>query len=245
MDGYIRLHRKLLENKIFNNERLLKVWVWCLLRASYTTRTVILGRQEINILPGQFITGQLRASDELKMPKSTVWDCLKLLVKLGYIDMKSGNKFSVVTVINWGLYQSPDGESGSKSVTDGEQTGTNNKGKKGKKKDIEDDGIPYSDIIACLNKNTGQDYRVTSEKTRSLIRARIGEGYTPEDLMNVIKDKAAAWGKDPKMRQYLRPETLFGKTKFEGYIQQARALKNTQRVKQIGTINIDPERFRK
>ena len=59
--------------------------------------------------------------------------------------------------------------------------------------------------------------------------ARRGEGYgTPDfrDVIGFIRDvigfKAQQWGGDPKMRQYLRPDTLFG-TKFESYLQAARA----------------------
>lgn len=36
----------------------------------------------------------------------------------------------------------------------------------------------------------------------------------------VIDHKAAMWGNDPKMREYIRPETLFS-TKFEGYYAEA------------------------
>jgi hypothetical protein len=35
--------------------------------------------------------------------------------------------------------------------------------------------------------------------------------------MTVIDKKCQEWLGDPKMQQYLRPETLFG-TKFEGYL---------------------------
>ena len=46
------------------------------------------------------------------------------------------------------------------------------------------------------------------------------EGYTVEDFRRVIDHKASEWMEDEKMREYLRPETLFG-TKFEGYLQAA------------------------
>ena len=80
------------------------------------------------------------------------------------------------------------------------------------------DPIRYQYIIDNLNGKTGRNYRVT-DKTRKLIKARINEGFTEEDFLKVIDNKARDWLNDQKMSQYLRPETLFG-TKFEGYLQE-------------------------
>lgn len=75
----------------------------------------------------------------------------------------------------------------------------------------------YRRIINHLNLVVGSRYTSKSRATRAKIDARIREGYTVEDFIRVIDNKAAAWSKDEKMREYLRPETLFGK-KFEGYL---------------------------
>lgn len=84
--------------------------------------------------------------------------------------------------------------------------------------EIEDNPkAPYDEIVQHLNVRTGSSYRATSRKTRRLIRARMAEGFTADDFHAVIDTMADAWGNDPKMAPYLRPETLFG-TKFEGYL---------------------------
>lgn len=80
------------------------------------------------------------------------------------------------------------------------------------------DKINYQYIIDNLNGKTGKHYRVT-DKTRSLIRARIRDGFTESDFLKVIDNKVRSRANDPKMSQYLRPETLFG-TKFEGYLNE-------------------------
>ena len=75
-----------------------------------------------------------------------------------------------------------------------------------------------------LNKVTGSNYKATSKKTQSLIRARLLDGFTIDDFQTVITKKAKEWqGTD--MAQYLRPETLFG-TKFEGYLNQPEVRNN-------------------
>lgn len=73
----------------------------------------------------------------------------------------------------------------------------------------------YETILGYLNAVTGRAFRVT-DAFRDRIDARIREGASAEDFFLVIDNQAAAWGADPAMRKYLRPETLFG-TRFESY----------------------------
>lgn len=80
-----------------------------------------------------------------------------------------------------------------------------------------DYNIDYNNIIAHLNEKAGTSYRATTPKTQSLIRARFNDGFNENDFYKVIDNMCIAWGKDAKMLQYLRPETLFG-TKFESYL---------------------------
>lgn len=79
--------------------------------------------------------------------------------------------------------------------------------------------IPYKEIIEYLNLKTGKHYRVSSNKTKSLIKARFNEHYTLEDFKRVIDNKCREWLKNEKMNVFLRPETLFS-NKFEGYLNQ-------------------------
>ena len=77
--------------------------------------------------------------------------------------------------------------------------------------------IPYEEIINYLNFKASTNYRASTKKTQTLIKARFNEGFTLEDFKKVIDNKAADWLGNKDMEQYLRPETLFG-TKFEGYL---------------------------
>lgn len=90
---------------VFDNEKLLKVWIYCLLKAAHTDHDQLVGKQLVHLKPGQFVFGRRVASEELRMKPSTVWDCMKLLEKMQNINIKSNNKFSVVTIEKWGEYQ--------------------------------------------------------------------------------------------------------------------------------------------
>ena len=76
--------------------------------------------------------------------------------------------------------------------------------------------IDYKYIVDFLNSKADTNYKHTTGKTQSLIRARMKEGFTLEDFKQVISNKCNEW-KGTDFEKYLRPETLFG-TKFESYL---------------------------
>lgn len=75
------------------------------------------------------------------------------------------------------------------------------------------------EIINYLNQQAGTSYRASSKATQHFINARINENFTVDDFKKVIDIKVANWKDDPKMSQYLRPQTLFS-NKFEGYLNE-------------------------
>ena len=83
----------------------------------------------------------------------------------------------------------------------------------------------YSSIINYLNKKANTRYRVNNKKTKTLIKARLNEGFTEDDFYKVIDNKVDEWA-NTDMNKYLRPETLFS-PKFEGYLNQ-KEIKNAQ-----------------
>lgn len=73
------------------------------------------------------------------------------------------------------------------------------------------------EIVDHLNARLGTHYRPTTQATRKLLKARLKEGFTVDEINTVIDKKAAEWLGNASMAQYLRPETLFG-NKFESYL---------------------------
>jgi len=79
-------------------------------------------------------------------------------------------------------------------------------------------------VLAYLNRATGHAYRFRNPKGGKLspngqvIVARMAEGYTGEQLREVVHLKAEQWRADMKMAQYLRPKTLFGRENFSQYL---------------------------
>ena len=94
----------------------------------------------------------------------------------------------------------------------------------------------YKNIIDYLNNKINANYRYNSAKTKSLIDARLNEGYKEEDFFLVIDKKYKEW-KDSEMEKFLRPETLFS-NKFESYYNQPEIMKQ-RTLKDISMAEID------
>lgn len=75
-------------------------------------------------------------------------------------------------------------------------------------------------VLTHLNQVTSSRYQVSTTSLQN-IRARIGEGYTVEELSLVVDYCNAKWSEDLTMSAYLRPQTLFQPTKFPGYLKSA------------------------
>ena len=104
------------------------------------------------------------------------------------------------------------------NVTSNENETQSNALEEEKEEDKEKEIYIYSSIVDYLNLKANTKYRSSSNKTKTLIKARINEGYSEEDFKKVIDNKTDEW-LNTDMEKYLRPETLFG-TKFESYLNQ-------------------------
>lgn len=83
---------------------------------------------------------------------------------------------------------------------------------------------PVEIVIDYLNQAAGHDYDPETKTTKRFIGARLKK-YKIQDLLDVIDLKVAEWSNNEAMKVYLRPETLFNETKFEGYLQTVKLVK--------------------
>ncbi len=73
------------------------------------------------------------------------------------------------------------------------------------------------EVLNYLNRKAGRNFRAT-DVNLTLIRARLKDGITAEQLKAIVSRKVREWGSDEKMAKYLRPATLFNREKAEQYV---------------------------
>lgn len=88
---------------------------------------------------------------------------------------------------------------------------------------------PEKEILQKLNELTGSNFReIKSNLTK--ISALFKQGFTQEQIIEVILLKVAEWKNNPVMAPYLRPSTLFRDTNFENYVNQVNLVKQNPKL---------------
>ena len=118
--GFIKLWRKSKESSVFAHAGLWKLWCLCLMKATHKEIEVVISGvlKPVKLLPGQFITGRnslhfeyhqgyLSKKYRRKAAPSviTVYRWLSQLENMQLLNIKTYNKYSIITIINWHLYQ--------------------------------------------------------------------------------------------------------------------------------------------
>ena len=236
--GWIKLHRKILDSSIWEEDPLcLKAFIWLFLSANHKPRKVYISnlRAEITVNRGEIVTSYRTWAESLKyrgMSSGQPWKTptvrtmrtiRKHLEDAQMIaGLTTGGCLHLV-IENYTLYQS------SNEITTEETTGETTRERhendteqelRIKKKDIY--GPEIEEIIDYLNSLTASSYRPTTRETIRLLSGRLSEGNTVEDCKLVVRHRWEKWQGDPKMVEFVRPSTLFRPSNFESYLQEAR-----------------------
>lgn len=229
-EGFILLHRKILDWEWYSNINDRLVWLHCLLSANWKDGWF----EGKKIERGSFVTSYQKLSLEIGITYQQVRTSLEHLKSTGNITYKHTNKFSIITINNYNKYQLDNTQNNIQLTNNQHSINTqltlnqhsinnniikeinNNESKKEKNnnKYIVEDNIKQ--IIDYLNLRVGSHYMYRTGSTRHKIEVRLKEGFTIDDFKEVIDKMCVEW-KNTDMQKYLRPETLFG-TKFESYL---------------------------
>lgn len=242
MDGWIKLHRKLMESDTFHRltaiQKLIAIYI--ILNANHDDGVWYdkYKNIEVKIKRGQLITSRNKIAKDWFQNDKDVSDmkirtCLDKLEKLGFLTKSTTSDYTLLTVLNYEVYQGSDKDDiqqdnqvpTKSQPSDNQAITTNKNDKNDKNKNI-------VEIVGYLNERVGANFSSSTKKTMELISGRLKEGRTLEDFKKVIDVKAEEWlGKDREM--YLRPNTLFTPTNFENYLNQANRKKKGGKVPEL------------
>ena len=105
-DGWIKLHRKILDNPVCCKDAdHLAVWIYLLLEAWHKEHRTLLGGKPITLQPGQLITGRKKIAKKLGINEHKVDRVIKMLKSEHQIEQQATPYGSVITIVQWGEYQ--------------------------------------------------------------------------------------------------------------------------------------------
>ena len=134
MEGWISLHRKILENPILNRSRVysnFEAWIWLLLKANHKDNKFMLGTELVKVKKGSMITSQKKLCRQFRWGNSKLRSFLKVLQKDEMLLLETNTQSTHITICNYESYQ--DKQISNKPQTNHKQTAnklrtnTNNK----------------------------------------------------------------------------------------------------------------------
>ena len=120
LNGYIKLHRKLLAWEWYSDINVRVLFFHCLLKANHKKEKW----QGIEINAGQFVTSLGHLSKECGLTEQQTRTALNKLKLTSEITSKSTSRYSIITINNWNLYQTNNTQD-NKQITNSQQTNNN------------------------------------------------------------------------------------------------------------------------
>ncbi len=191
MSGWVKIHRKILENPVvFKDSDHLAIWIYLLVNATHKDIPVMFKGKKIMLTPGQLLTGRKSISSELSVSESKVHRVLMLFESEQQIEQQTSNKNRIISILNWHKYQTDEQQDeiqmNNKRTTDEQQVNTNKnyKNLRSKEKDLKDIKRVYSENVQLteieyqkLVDEHGQDFADECVSTLCNYKGASGKKY--------------------------------------------------------------------
>lgn len=110
---FIKISRTMLNWEWYDDETVVRVFLHLLLTANYLPSRW----HGVDLKPGELITSYGNLSKRLKLSVKQIRTALDKLKRTGEVAIKTTNKFSVITIVNWDKYQSKPNQNSSKRAS--------------------------------------------------------------------------------------------------------------------------------
>lgn len=117
--GYIKLHRQMLQWEWYTDANTCRVFLHCLFMANWKDSRFM----GVDVPRGSFVSSYTQLAAQTKLSVQNVRTAINHLKSTGELTVRTTSKFSVITVINYNLYQDDNRQSNSQPT--GDQQATN------------------------------------------------------------------------------------------------------------------------
>jgi len=133
MNGWISLHRKILDNPVVcKDSDYFAVWVYLILTATHEGMYKLFKKEKILLNPGELITSRKSISSKLKIQESKIERILKAFENEQQIEQQTSNACRLVKLVNYAEYQNikqqDEQRMNNERTTDEQRMNTHNKG---------------------------------------------------------------------------------------------------------------------
>lgn len=209
---WVKIYRSMMDSAVWGDEWLVKLWIWCLLKANHTPGNFL----GIQIDRGQFVTGRLQGADELRVTQSRWYRGMCRLEQLGQITTEANNRFTIVTVCKYKLYQEGNGDERTtneqpKRHLDEAQTKT----RKIEQQKTDDNGQPAKELRRGHSAKANNERTTNEQQTNTIEEEQEGKKVRKENTLPLSPIGETEAGNRPPTtdetpKRRVKPETSPG-----------------------------------
>ena len=244
MNGYIKFFRKFWDNPNTGNPAWISTWLYLLCHATRKPYRMRMDGDYRTLEPGQLICSARRIAEHIGVSRDRVRRILNDMIEDEMLRRDRYNKKSVYTVLNWANYQHEyvTDETGNEAMGTAMNDATNKK-KEDRRNDIynadsekasrekaKDETLTKArGVMREFNQRAGKIFRdhASSDHLKH-IRARLEDGFTVEEMIEVIDHKVKELKGTEDECKWLNPTTLFRPQNFERNLDWARNADNIE-----------------
>jgi hypothetical protein len=130
--GWVAIHRSIRDHWLYQEKRVFskyEAWLDLVMDANHKQNKFVFDGKLVEVERGQKITSIRQLSERWRWSRTKVTDFLILLEKDGMLVRKSDSKKTVITIVNYDIYQNQDNKKSHSSDTEKPQKSTNNNDK--------------------------------------------------------------------------------------------------------------------
>jgi len=245
-NGYVKVFRKVLDNPNATNPYFLAVWSYLLLKATHKPYVMRIAGEDRTLNPGDLVCSCRQVAKYFDINKDTVNNILTTMEKDSMIRRTFHARKTVISVVNWSSYQdrpdaSPDAPwdtlpdtlpDTNKKIEERRNILDSEKRGKVSASRVKKDGDSLAkarEVMDEFNQRAGKKYRShASSDHLTTIRARLEEGFTKDEMVEVIDHKVKELKGTENESKWLNPTTLFRPQNIERNLDWARNADNIE-----------------
>lgn len=188
-NGYIKVHRKMMNSDVFTDSNKMKLWMICLFNVAYEQTSQLINGEKVTLNAGEFVTGRYVLEEQFnkgvkkanRVSGITLMRMLKSFASSQMLNIKTTNKYTLVTVLNWSDYQDSEQQSDIKVTSNRHQPDTKKKYKKYKE-------LNNKDIVRIFdhwNSKKIRVHRTMDDKLTKQIQILIDELGSEQIIMAI------------------------------------------------------------
>lgn len=129
MDGWVKIFRRIKEKSWYRKSEYVHVWIHLLLSANHKDKKNLVNGQEVILKRGQLLTSRKALEEATGVNENKIYRILKLFENEKQIEQQKTNKFTIITILNYDMYQKNEQENeqqmNSKRTANEQQMNTN------------------------------------------------------------------------------------------------------------------------